>query len=174
VRLFIVRHAKAGPGEPDELRPLTDDGRAAARDLGELLAGEEPRGRELFNSNLPIFQESLKKELNNITLPGEAELAEGIKRSEERYQALAKNFWSTSDLETRRKMYFSELLPLFTEIKNNAQEVIRINQENMVQANHRARSLSADSTRAMVILLVFGPSDPTRLRRRAVSSRSTF
>jgi phosphohistidine phosphatase SixA len=42
VRLFIVRHAKAGPGEPDELRPLTDDGRAAARDLGERLAGEEP------------------------------------------------------------------------------------------------------------------------------------
>jgi signal transduction histidine kinase len=124
--------------------------------LAFALAGEEPRGRDLFNSNVPIFQESLKKELNNITLPGEAELAEGIKRSEERYQALAKSFWSTSDLETRRKMYFSELLPLFTEIKNNAQEVIRINQENMVQSDHRARSLSADSTRAMVVLLVFG------------------
>ena len=53
-------------------------------------------------------------------------------------------------------MYFSELLPLFTKIKNNAQEVIRINQENMVQADHRAKSLSAESTRAMVVLLVFG------------------
>jgi signal transduction histidine kinase/HAMP domain-containing protein len=53
-------------------------------------------------------------------------------------------------------MYFSQLLPLFTEIKNNAQEVIRINQENMVDADHRARSLSADSTRTMVLLLGLG------------------
>jgi NtrC-family two-component system sensor histidine kinase KinB len=124
--------------------------------LAFALAGEEQRGRDLFNSNVPIFQESLKKELNNITLPGEGELAEGIKRSEERYQQLAKTFWGISDLEARRNMYFSQLLPLFTEIKNNAQEVIRINQENMVEADHHARSLSADSTRTMVLLLGFG------------------
>jgi two-component system, NtrC family, sensor histidine kinase KinB len=124
--------------------------------LSFALAGEEQRGRGLFDSNVPIFQESLRKELNNITLPGEGELAGKIKVSEERYQALAKTFWSTSDLDARRKMYFSELLPLFTEIKNNAQEVIRINQENMVQADHRARSLSKESIRAMVLLLLFG------------------
>src|SRR5208337_500039 len=40
--------------------------------------------------------------------------------------------------------------------KNNAQEVIRINQENMVEADRHARSLSADSTRTMVLLLGFG------------------
>ena len=42
MRLFIVRHSKAAPGEPDELRPLTEDGRATARDLGKRLAGERP------------------------------------------------------------------------------------------------------------------------------------
>src|SRR5260370_24601117 len=124
--------------------------------LSFALAGEEQRGRELFYGNVPIFQGSLNKELNNITLPGEGELAEGIKRSEERYQQLAKTFWGISDLEARRNMYFSQLLPLFTEIKNNAQEVIRINQENMVEADHHARSFSADSTRTMVLLFVFG------------------
>ncbi|MBV8414875.1 MAG: HAMP domain-containing protein, partial [Verrucomicrobia bacterium] len=124
--------------------------------LSFALAGEEQRGRNLFDSNVPIFQESLRKELNNITLPGEGELADKIKVSEQRYQALAKAFWSTSDLDARRRMYFSELLPLFTEIKNNAQEVIRINQDNMVQADHRARSLSKESIRAMVLLLLFG------------------
>jgi phosphohistidine phosphatase len=36
-----VRHAEAAPGEPDELRPLTDAGRAVARALGERLAGEQ-------------------------------------------------------------------------------------------------------------------------------------
>jgi phosphohistidine phosphatase SixA len=42
MRLFLVRHAEAAPGEPDELRPLTAAGRAVARDLGERLALEHP------------------------------------------------------------------------------------------------------------------------------------
>jgi phosphohistidine phosphatase len=42
MRLFLVRHAEAAPGEPDELRPLTAAGRAVARQLGERLAGEHP------------------------------------------------------------------------------------------------------------------------------------
>ena len=42
MRLFLVRHAEAAPGEPDELRPLTSAGRAVARDLGERLASEHP------------------------------------------------------------------------------------------------------------------------------------
>ena len=124
--------------------------------LSFALAGEERRGRDLFNENDPIFQENLRKELHNITVPGEGELANKISEAEARYQTLAQTFWDTFEAEARRKMYFSQLLPLFTEIKNNAQEVIRINQENMVQADHHARALSADSTRAMVILLVFG------------------
>ena len=40
--MIIVRHAKAAPGEPDDLRPLTDQGREAARTLGELLAERKP------------------------------------------------------------------------------------------------------------------------------------
>lgn len=38
VRLFVVRHAEAAPGEPDHLRPLTGAGREAARAVGEELA----------------------------------------------------------------------------------------------------------------------------------------
>ena len=40
--MIVVRHANAAPGEPDDLRPLTDQGREAARMLGELLAEREP------------------------------------------------------------------------------------------------------------------------------------
>ena len=42
MRLFLVRHAEAAPGEPDELRPLTAAGRAAARELATTLAREHP------------------------------------------------------------------------------------------------------------------------------------
>ena len=42
MRVFLVRHAEAKPGEPDELRSLTDAGRAVARALGERLAQHQP------------------------------------------------------------------------------------------------------------------------------------
>jgi phosphohistidine phosphatase len=40
VRLYLIRHAEAERGEPDELRRLTHEGREAARRLGEELSGE--------------------------------------------------------------------------------------------------------------------------------------
>jgi len=40
MRLIVVRHAEAAPGDPDELRPLTAAGQGAARALGESLAGK--------------------------------------------------------------------------------------------------------------------------------------
>ena len=43
MRLIVVRHAEAAPGEPDDLRPLTDAGRATARALGERLAAQQPQ-----------------------------------------------------------------------------------------------------------------------------------
>jgi phosphohistidine phosphatase len=39
VRVYLCRHAKAAPGEPDEARELTGKGRKQARSLGEHLAG---------------------------------------------------------------------------------------------------------------------------------------
>jgi phosphohistidine phosphatase len=42
VRIFLVRHAHAAPGEPDELRSLSDRGREEARALGERLDAAAP------------------------------------------------------------------------------------------------------------------------------------
>ena len=44
VRLYLVRHAEAAPGDPDELRPLTAAGREQARGLGARLAAEGVSG----------------------------------------------------------------------------------------------------------------------------------
>jgi phosphohistidine phosphatase len=38
MRLYLVRHAEAERGEPDDLRRLTHAGRSAARELGQRLA----------------------------------------------------------------------------------------------------------------------------------------
>ncbi len=42
MRVILVRHADAVPGDPDELRPLTESGREASRLLGDLLAERDP------------------------------------------------------------------------------------------------------------------------------------
>lgn len=42
MRLFVVRHAEAAPGDPDATRPLTPAGREVARAVGERLAPERP------------------------------------------------------------------------------------------------------------------------------------
>ena len=40
--VYLVRHAEAAPGEPDDLRPLTVEGRRQARAVAEGLAAQEP------------------------------------------------------------------------------------------------------------------------------------
>ena len=52
VQLYLVRHAEAADGEPDELRPLTAEGRRAARELGERLASEGIRPDAILTSPL--------------------------------------------------------------------------------------------------------------------------
>lgn len=52
VRLVLVRHAEAAPGEPDELRPLTPNGRESARALGKQLAADQVRPDAVLTSPL--------------------------------------------------------------------------------------------------------------------------
>jgi phosphohistidine phosphatase SixA len=42
MRVFLVRHAHAAAGDPDELRPLTDEGLDAAKALAGELAAKGP------------------------------------------------------------------------------------------------------------------------------------
>jgi phosphohistidine phosphatase SixA len=52
VRVYLVRHAQAASGEPDDLRPLTESGREQARALGERLAALDPRPAVVLTSPL--------------------------------------------------------------------------------------------------------------------------
>lgn len=120
------------------------------------LVGEEERARKMYEQNLPGFRENLNVEQHNITLPGEQELADKVQKLHDRYTKRVDVFWQTPAVEARRKMYFDEMLPTFTEVKDTAQEIIRINQNNMVEADREARSLSAKSTRYMIFAILGG------------------
>ena len=52
MRLFLVRHAEAESGDPDELRTLSAHGQEQAREVGERLAGEGVRPDVVLSSPL--------------------------------------------------------------------------------------------------------------------------
>ena len=120
------------------------------------IAGEWERSRKMYDENLPVFEQNLDAELHNITISGEGDLANKVKRLHERYAARAKEFLATADVEARRQLYFSEMLPLFTEIKDTAQAILDLNQNNMLCADRKARELSALSTRYMIFAIIAG------------------
>src|SRR6476619_7985509 len=52
MRVYLVRHAQAAGGDPDDLRPLTAEGRADARALGERLAHDGVHATAVISSPL--------------------------------------------------------------------------------------------------------------------------
>ena len=74
MRLYLVRHAQAASGEPDELRPLTAEGREQARALGERLRAEEASPEVVLTSPLLRARETggeLARALDAETEPDE-------------------------------------------------------------------------------------------------------
>jgi signal transduction histidine kinase len=115
------------------------------------LVGEDARGRQLYQQNEPVFAENLRIEEHNVTLPGEQALANSLHSLFANYSSEIAKFWNLADLEQKRRVYFETLLPIATRIKDTAQEVIRINEENMLAENQEARTLSSKSIRLMIL-----------------------
>ena len=120
------------------------------------LAGQWDLSRKMYDENLPIFEHNLDAEIHNITIPGEGDLAYKIKDLHQQYVRKVGTFLATSDVDQRRTLYFSQMLPLFTEIKNTAQAILELNQNHMIRADHDARGLSATSVRYMLIAIALG------------------
>jgi signal transduction histidine kinase len=132
---------------------------AAKMDAGLLfaLSGEEARGRELFQQNVPVFEKNSNDEANNITLPGEGDMEAKIQRLHANYVDLANKFYALSPSDpARRALYWNELNPLFIEVNQTATQILEINQDNMVKANNDARKLSGYSSSCMVVALTAG------------------
>jgi NtrC-family two-component system sensor histidine kinase KinB len=121
------------------------------------LLGEAERGNEQISGNTPVFEKALKTELNNITLSGEGERAALIQRLFKEYTAALKNIEDAHiPLSHRRNTYFKDLLPLFKQVKDTADEILQMNQKNMSDANDRARLRATSARRQMYLLLFAG------------------
>jgi hypothetical protein len=124
--------------------------------LFELL-GYTQKGDELIRKNELVFEMALQVELNNITLPGEGEKANHLQNLFGQYRtALKKIEDSRVPINVRRNAYFTDLFALFLQIKDAAGEILRMNQQNMSDANDLARNRAAAARKQMYILLVAG------------------
>jgi hypothetical protein len=124
--------------------------------LFELL-GYTQKGDELVRKNELVFEMALQVELNNITLPGEGEKANHLQNLFGQYKtALNRVEDSKTPINVRRNAYFTDLFPLFLQIKDTAGEILRMNQQNMSDANDLARNRAAAAREQMYILLIAG------------------
>ncbi|MEJ0001402.1 MAG: ATP-binding protein [Verrucomicrobiota bacterium] len=129
----------------------------ARMDAGLLLMlnGDEARGRELFQQNVPVFETNSDIESRNVTLPGEGGLEAKIRSLHQTYMAAAGTFLGLPAGDPqRRAIYFDQLMPIFGQIRETANRILELNQENMVDANDAARRQSHDASRYMVMALI--------------------
>src|SRR5947208_11552657 len=57
------------------------------------VSGREDEARRQYHDNWPAYEEQLRVEQNNITLPGEAELVDRLTQLSKRYRELGERFF---------------------------------------------------------------------------------
>ena len=127
------------------------------------VSGQDERAAELVRIHQPIFERNLARERGNVTVAGEQELADRLADRYARYLKLTEEFRRLPRGESgpRWAFYSDQLLPLFTEIKDTADAVLRINQANMEAEDRRARGAAARSIRVMALTLLIATAAAT-------------
>ena len=120
-----------------------------------VLLGAEQKGNDQIAQNDARFEKALQVELGNITLPGEGEKAERLKQLIGQFRSDIKVMSNPAvGREARRKAYFDELLPQFQRLKETADDILRMNQENMVAMDARARRQALSVRGQMYMMLL--------------------
>ncbi|MBI5360271.1 MAG: HAMP domain-containing protein [Planctomycetes bacterium] len=119
-----------------------------------ILLDYSEKGIELVDANEKSFEKALKIELSNITITGESAKAFYLQSLYGRYKSALKDIKNPgAEPAVKRDAYFNNLLPLFRQIKNTAEEILQMNQQNMNISNEAARTGVAAARRQMYILL---------------------
>ncbi len=117
-----------------------------------ILSGFVREGLEQVTANRSRFRDALRRELENLTLPGEAEKAQSLRVLFAAYSGRIDVFLGTAPGE-RGRGYFETLLPQFLRIKEQNRSILQMNQENMNVANDKARMKAVQARRDMILLL---------------------
>jgi signal transduction histidine kinase/HAMP domain-containing protein len=114
---------------------------------------------EVCQQSQPVldeFDQNLRFQQGNITVPGEQEVTDRLTESWKGYKRDLENFYQLSNLAARRELYRHRLLPRSQEIREAAQKIIEMNLNNMVAADGQAQQRAAQTRKAMLFLLFIG------------------
>ena len=120
-----------------------------------ILAGYPEEGRAQFARNLPEFMQWLGREKDNITIKGEAELAQSIETGYLSYIEASQPLLSEGNGEPGQagRYYHESVLSLFLRIRQTCEDLRELNQNTMYASSEQARLLAG---RTMVSLLATG------------------
>ena len=104
-----------------------------------LIAGQRELGIEQMKQNQQRFEIELHIEEDNITEPGEAEVAKKLRARWELYLHRCNSYVKTEDPAALSAAYFQSLAPAFLAVKETADEVLGLNQDAMVHKSEWAR-----------------------------------
>jgi signal transduction histidine kinase/HAMP domain-containing protein len=107
-----------------------------------ILNGRRDEGAAMAASSRPLFASELDVELHNITEPGEAEAADALRAGWLDYAGRFDAFLALTEPDKAAAAYFGELLPMFYTVKKQAQVILDMNQEAMVQKSEQVRIYS--------------------------------
>ncbi len=122
-----------------------------------VLLGYESEGRGQIEEHLARFDKAMQTEGGNITLPDEGTAFASLKKTYAEFrEVLVQVIDAAQGIEARRSKYFAELLPRFQSIKQSADHILQMNQQNMSDANMTARAKAAQASQRMYLLLICG------------------
>jgi len=121
-----------------------------------IFLGYPQLGNEQIKKNEAAFEKALDIELHNITLPGEGEKSTALQALFARYQDRIHDLQLQSKAGGARRVYFDEILPLFHQVKNTADDILQMNQQNMNEANNRARKDASAAQKRMSLFVLCG------------------
>jgi PAS domain S-box-containing protein len=118
--------------------------------------GYQQLGNEQIKKNEAAFEKALQIELHNITVPGEGEKATALQELFTSYKVKIHDLQKQSQSSSSRRIYLDQILPLFQQVKNTADDILQMNQRNMNEANDRARKDAATAQERMYLFLLCG------------------
>jgi two-component system, NtrC family, sensor histidine kinase KinB len=112
---------------------------------------QEKKAYDQYRANWPAYEENLRKEQNNITLPGEQELVDELVKLTREYRKMGDSFFRPGRTTAQREADYlgsrgkKGLAQQFADIKRVSEAIREMNQRNMEDASRDAQQTATAS-----------------------------
>ena len=107
------------------------------------------------SARIAQFDDNLARQLNNVSLPGEAQASQTLAREWDLYRAEYVS-WMGSGRTPDADSYRQKLLPVHDRLKGVAQQIADMNMRNMVSVDGRAKRTLVSVRNALLVLVIAG------------------